>query len=301
MKKRILHFSPVKKEHQIVNLHLKSLEDLNISDIDITFAFFDDNVDHVSSILIENFIKKNNNSILFTNDDFLMDKNNKIQKERWTQDLYDRITLIKNYGISYFLNGNYDYLFLTDSDLILHPETLKTLLKQDKHFCAEIFWTKFKGSPAYSPNAWYSGNIGFSLENLLLFKNKGTYQVDFTGACTLLSRQILSDDVTFKKIPNVSYLGEDKHFCIRASVRNYEIYVNTEYPAFHLYEHNLLNEGMAFVESGYDLHYLDKWLDSQWENVISKWVRPKKKSITKKLILFLKSKINATRCKSRKI
>ena len=291
MKKRILHFSPVKKENQIVNLHLKSLGNLNVSDIDITFAFFDDNIDKLSSLLIENFINSNENSILFKDDDFLIDKNTKIQKERWTQDLYNRITLIKNYVISYFLKGNYDYLFLTDSDLILHPETLKTLLRQDKHFCAEIFWTKFKGSPTYSPNAWYSNNIGFSLEDLLLFKNKGTYKVDFTGACTLLSRQILNNGVTFKKIPNVIYLGEDKHFCIRASVLDYEIYVNTEYPAFHLYENNLLKDGIAFMESGYNLQYLDKWLDSEWENAILKWIKPKKKSITKKIILFLKSNL----------
>lgn len=290
MKKRILHFSPVKKENEIVNLHLKSLGDLNISDIDITFTFFDDNTDKLSSLLIKKFIESNKNAILFNNEQILIDENLNIQKDRWTPDLYNRITLIKNYAISYFLNGNYDYLFLTDSDLILHPETLKTLLKQDKHFCAEIFWTKFKGSPTYSPNAWYSSNIGFSLEDLLQFKKKGTYKVDFTGACTLLSRTILKENVTFKKIPNVNYLGEDKHFCIRASVNGYEIYVNTEYPAFHLYELELLKDGIAFVESGYDLLYLNKWLDSNWENDILKWIQPKKKSLIKKIISFLKRK-----------
>lgn len=287
----ILHFSPVKKENKIIELHLQSLKDLQSDDLNLTYSFFDDNDDIQSSILLEKFVNNFYNAILFTQADIKLEDKNKNQKERWDTHSYKRITTIKNFAIKYFLEGDYDYLFLTDSDLILHPDTLKTLLKQEKHFCAEIFWTKFKGSPTYTPNAWYSSNIGFSLEDLLQFKKKGTYKVDFTGACTLLSRTILNDNVTFKKIPNVNYLGEDKHFCIRASVNEYEIYVNTEYPSFHIYDSELLDEGKAFVKSGYNLGYLNKWLDSEWENDISKWLQPRKKSITKKFISFLKSKL----------
>lgn len=281
--KRILHFSPVRKESKVVELHLQSLKDLRRRGLDLTFSFFDDNDDHLSSIKLKDFVSNLDNAILFTRSDIKLENNFNKQSERWTLDSYKRITIIKNFAIEYFLKEDYDYLFFTDSDLILHPETLTTLLKQNKHFCSEIFWTKFNNTPAYAPNGWYSKPHGYTKEDLLMFREKGTYKVDFTGACTLLSRRILLDNVSFKRIPNLDFLGEDKHFCIRASVVGYNIYLNTAYPAFHLYEPSLINQGEEFIKSGYDLDYLKYWLDNEWEKKIIPWLYPKRKSFVSRL------------------
>lgn len=284
---KILHFSPVKKPSEITSLHLKSLEDLNIKGLDFTFSFFDDNDDSLSSLKLANFVSKHK-AILFTNKDVPLEKhNNKKSDERWPTNAYKRITLIKNFAIHYFLKEDYDFLFFTDSDLILHPETIKTLLKQKKNFCSEIFWTKFDYLTTYAPNGWYSKPYGYTKEDLINFKNKGTFQVDYTGACTLLSRKILEDKVSFKKIPSLDLLGEDKHFCIRASVMGYKIFMNTDYPAFHLYNASLLSQGEEFIKSEYNLSYLNNWLDSDWENKLDYWLGEKN---TKKVSLIKKIK-----------
>ncbi|MFD0835493.1 hypothetical protein ACFQ0I_06965 [Mariniflexile aquimaris] len=285
---KILHFSPVKKENEIVELHLKSLKDLQKEGLNLTYSFFDDNDDFRSSLLLKKFVGNFDNGILFTQTDIKLEDKSKNQKERWVIDSYKRITAIKNFAIKYFLNNDYDYLFFTDSDLILHPETLKILLQQNKHFCSEIFWTKFDYTPTYAPNGWYSKPHGYTKEDLLMFRENGTYKVDFTGACTLLSRQILLDNVSFKKISNLDYLGEDKHFCIRASVMDYDIYLNTTYPAFHLYDINLINQGKEFIRLGYDLTYLKFWLNDEWEKKIDPWLYPAKKTFYMKFLSILK-------------
>ena len=129
--KKILHFSPVRKENEIVELHLQSLKDLKKEGLDLTYSFFDDNDDVLSSTLLEKFVSNFDKAILFTQSDIKLEDKSENQKERWVFDSYKRITTIKNFAIKYFLEGDYDYLFFTDSDLILHPETLKILLKQN--------------------------------------------------------------------------------------------------------------------------------------------------------------------------
>lgn len=278
---KILHFSPVRRSPEILKLHLESLESLQTKNFELTYSFYDDNLISESSLLLKNFISNYENSILHQLD--LSGLDNYAGAERWTPELYKRITFIKNKIIEYFLNNGYDYLFFVDSDVIVHPATLNNLISQNKDFCASIFWTHFKDLPTYTPNAWYSKKIGFDLNDLLLFKQKGTYPVDFTGACTLLSKNILSDGVSFEKIPNVSYLGEDKHFCIRAAVMGYQPYVNTEYPAFHIYNGNYLNTAKAVLKNNFNNNYLKNWLDEDWEIKIEKWINPPKKNIFQKV------------------
>lgn len=267
---KILHFSPVKKENEIVKLHLQSLNDIyNSNQYTITFSFFDDNIDEKSSVLLNDFVKNNHNSFFFTKDQIQI-KNSEQSKERWEKSLYERITMIKDYVIDYFVNSDYDYLFLTDSDLIIHPKTIENLISQNKDFCSEIFWTHFDKGITYTPNCWYSKPFGFNQSDLIKFSQKGTYEVDFTGACTLLTKNILKQGVRFEKISNVSFLGEDKHFCIRAAVLDFKIYINTDSPAFHLYNLDLLSQGENFIKNGYSLEYLNNWLDDKWKKDILK-------------------------------
>jgi hypothetical protein len=278
---KVLHFSPVRKPSEIVKLHLAGLEKLKSFNFEVEFSFFDDNIDNESSILLNDFVSKHSNSYLHKlNLDDFQDYQG---VERWVPYLYNRITKIKNDVIKKFLNSNYDYLFFTDSDLILHPNTLSNLLVQNKNFCSSIFWTQFKGSPVYTPNAWFSKPRGFDLNDLKRFKNKSTFPVDFTGACTLLSRKILEKNVSFEKIPNINYLGEDKHFCIRASVLGFQPYVNTDFPSFHIYTQDFLETGREWIEDDFKYEYLDEWLDQNWEEKVEKWLTPNSKSFLRRV------------------
>ena len=283
---KVLHFSPVRKDPKTLNLHLKSLECLNDDEIEIHYSFFDDNVNRESSDLLQEFIRERENAYLL---DFNLDHlENYLGKERWTPNLYHRITFIKNRAISFFLKNDYDYLFLTDSDLILNPETLQHLVSEGKDFCSSIFWTNFKSSITYTPNAWYAKAKGFVVEDLYQLREKGVYPVDFTGACTLLSRKILSDGVSFEKISNIGFLGEDKHFCIRAAVMGYQAYVSTLFPAFHIYDESYLEDGISYLNEGFNDSYLGGWLNHKWEEGIKEMFIPTSPSFLKRLLQKLR-------------
>jgi hypothetical protein len=270
-KPKILHFSPVRKPAKIVKLHCISLNALKLNDFDFTYSFFDDNIDLCSSEILREFKNCNENTLIFKDKDLKLISDYR-GKKRWTIELYDRITTIKDFIIEYFVLSEYDYLFLSDSDLLIHPETIINLYSHKKKFISEVFWTNFEGRPTYFPNAWYSGNNGFkNKDQLIEIRDKSIIEVDYTGACTLLSREILESNVRFKKIPNLSnnFLGEDKHFCIRAHVNNYKIFLNTESPAFHIYNNSLIDKGQLFIESGFDNKFLYKdWLDDTWEKCL---------------------------------
>ena len=66
-------------------------------------------------------------------------------------------------------------------------------------------------------------------------KRPGIYEVGGLGACTLISRKAIKLGVSFSQIPNLSFWGEDRHFCIRAAALGLKLYVNTRYPAYHIY------------------------------------------------------------------
>lgn len=48
-------------------------------------------------------------------------------------------------------------------------------------------------------------------------REPGVYEVGGLGACTLISQNALQQEVNFSKIPNLTFGGEDRHFCIRAA------------------------------------------------------------------------------------
>lgn len=267
---KILHFTPVRKPADILAFHLQSLADLKITNFEICFSFYDDNTDLNSCKLLKNFTKTNSNSFIFDPLELTNFINN--SNERWEKQNYDRVTQIKNHVIKYFVESNFDFLFLTDADLVLHPQTVVQLLSNQKSFCAEIFWTKFAQSSTYLPNCW---NGSHTVEDLLCFRNKGIYKVGYTGACTLLDKNILQSGVSFAKISNVPYLGEDKHFCIRATVHNFDIFIDTNYPAFHIYDKSLINHAHNFISTGYDNNYLKEWLNDDWIHKFKKQSKPK--------------------------
>ncbi|MFK7050310.1 MULTISPECIES: hypothetical protein [Flavobacterium] len=286
MKKKILLFSPVRKSHEIVALHLRSLLDLDVAEFNFTYSFFDDNLDPKSSVLLQEFVSQQDNALLL-NTIFEIEPDIEERKERWELDLYNRITLIKDRAIQYFLREDYDFLFFVDADLVLHPQTINHLFHAKKDFIAEIFWTHFSYAASYMPNCW--DKDGNPLDRMMSYRIPGTYEVGFTGACTLLTRKILSSGVRFQSIKNMTWLGEDKHFCTRAAVMDFDIFINTESPAFHIYSPRLVFQAKQFIDSGYSLVYLQDWLNDNWIQKIETWY--KANAYKKPLIAKIKTRI----------
>ncbi|WP_179946693.1 glycosyltransferase family 2 protein [Desulforamulus ferrireducens] len=252
---KILIGSPVRQKPLILKEFLLSLEELDKGNLHVDYFFIDDNVIEESSELLNSFARENSKSLvtiiqdLKTNDEYLCNE----ETHHWNEKLVWKVADFKNIIIEHALKNNYDYLFLIDSDIVLHPKTLQKLLEAQKDIISNIFWTRFDGNLQLElPQVWLrdafdqiprergeelteeekSLRWGQFLQQL---RQPGIYEVGGLGACTLISHRALAKGVNFSPISNISFWGEDRHFCIRAAVLGLSLYVDTHYPAYHIY------------------------------------------------------------------
>jgi GT2 family glycosyltransferase len=251
--KKVLIGSPVHQKEAILNEFLISLEELEKKNLQVDYCFIDDNFDVNSSILLNEFKERNENvTILKPNEAlksiYICDDFTHI----WSDELIEKVSRFKNNIIELAKKEGYDYLFFIDSDIILHPNTLNRLISDDKEIVANIFWTKWIPDAPESPQVWlkdeytlYDSGSNRSLigdeakqkteEFLDMLRKPGVYKVGGLGACTLISKSAILKGVNFDRIYNLSFWGEDRHFCIRAGALGIQLYVDTFYPAYHIY------------------------------------------------------------------
>ena len=60
----------------------------------------------------------------------------------WTSDLMLKMSELRNRTIQKMLLGGYDYWLSADTDIVMEPQTLTTLIDADKDIVSEIFWTQ---------------------------------------------------------------------------------------------------------------------------------------------------------------
>lgn len=259
-KKRVLIGSPIRQKSAVLNEFLISLEELDNESIDITYLFIDDNENHESSMLLKNFASKVNNVMVYkneSNDQYVCND----QTHLWNEQLVWKVASLKNMIIQIAIEFKFDYLFFIDSDIVLHPATIIHLISTNKEIISEIFWTKWQPEFPELPQVWLEDhytmfkkhrNEQISPEEALRrqevfvqqLREPGIYEVGGLGACTLISRAALEKGVNFNEIKNLSFWGEDRHFCVRACVLGIGLYVDTHYPAYHIYRESDL-EGVS--------------------------------------------------------
>ncbi|RYD03050.1 hypothetical protein N752_21810 [Desulforamulus aquiferis] len=96
----------------------------------------------------------------------------------------------------------------------------------------------------------------------------GTYKVGGLGACTLMSRNALAKGASFSEIYNLSFVGEDRHFCIRAVALGLELYADTHYEPYHIYRESELAGVEKYKERLYPYLKGDDQLDKGAMNSI---------------------------------
>ena len=160
----------------------------------------------------------------------------------WTTDLVWRMSELRNQTIRKALEGGYDYLLSVDTDLVLEPHTLETLIAADKDCVAGLFWTNGW------TNAWMYDQA--SVNNKPEWQQPGLYQVGGTGALFLIKRKVLEAGVDYTPIPNLrqAVFGEDRHFCIRAVCNGFEIWADSHCLPVHLYDEGHYQQYMAGEE-----------------------------------------------------
>jgi len=268
--RRVLIGSSVRQDPRILECFLDSLRDLNTSNLNVDYMFIDDNDDAKASQLLQNFRPLRSRVTMVQADD----KREPYVKDqithRWNEKLVWRVAHNKNLIINHCLSENYDYLLLVDSDQVLHPETLIRLIATSKNIIAEIIWTKFMPDTIEMPNVWfweqytiYRRDRGEQvsaeerdrrmLEFLNMLRKPGVYRVGGLAACTLFSQKALKSGVSYKEIYNLPFMGEDRHMCIRAAALGFELFVDTYFPAYHIYRERNLEEVPRYLESFYKM------------------------------------------------
>ncbi|SNX55179.1 glycosyltransferase [Thermoanaerobacterium sp. RBIITD] len=264
---RVLIGSAIKQDYDILREFLESIKNLESDKIKIDYYFVDDNDDKRSSIFLYDFKKEVTQSTV----EIITAENKNMRYLRddvthyWTDDLMNKVADIKNKIINYAKEKNYDFLFLVDSDLYLHPMTLKQLIMAEKNIISEIFWTKWSPDSIDLPQVWVSDQYtlfekGMSekltqevinertMRFLNMLLDRGIYKVGGLGACTLISKKAINSGLSFSAIYNLSFSGEDRHFCIRAVSLGFELFVDTHWPAFHIYRSDDLKRLSIYKE-----------------------------------------------------
>lgn len=271
--KKILIASPIKQKANILKEFFTSLEELNKKDLDISYFFVDDNNDEAAKKVIKKFVEKNKNVMVKTNTDYQENNNNEYicndYSHDWKKASINRIIKYKNYMIEKAIADKCDYIFFIDSDIVLNPKTLHHLIEQNVDIVSNVFWTKWTPTTELCPQVWMQDESNFYIRNwdkpyteneikqisndfINMLKVPGLYKVGGLGACTLISRKALIKGVSFSLIDNVSFWGEDRHFCIRAEVLGLDLYVDTVYPAYHIYREHYLSGVTDYKKHGFD-------------------------------------------------
>lgn len=161
----------------------------------------------------------------------------------WTLDLMRKMSELRNRTITEMLTGGYDYWLSIDTDIVVDPRTLKTLMDADRDIVSEIFWTMAPNGREWC-NAWMADQAAGMPE---AWRKPGLYPCGMTGALTLVKRKVFEAGVDYTPIPNIktALRGEDRHFCVRAACAGFELWIDSHCPAKHLYTRKIYEEYMA--------------------------------------------------------
>lgn len=261
-KGKVLIGAPICQEPIILHCFFLSLKRLVIPGFEVYYHFIDDNHELQSKELLAGFAKEVNNVTIEKADN---EAGKQIYRNHnWTQSKIWKVADFKDRIIARAREEEFDYLFFIDSDLLLYPQTVGHLIDTGKEIVSEVFWTKWTATSKEHPQVWlsdvytqYEKALGekISAEEMEIRKGAffdklrvpGLYEVGGLGACTLISKSAMEKGASFKLIKNLSFWGEDRHFCVRANALGIDLFVDTHYPAYHIFRMGELPGGLEFL------------------------------------------------------
>lgn len=268
---RILIGSPVKQKATILKEFLTGLDEAEKGSNEIVYFFVDDNTEAESSDLLSDFAKSH--TVIIKKGIELFD----ITKAKETDEYIDhtwktvnleKVTVYKDTIIDYCVSEKFDYLFLIDSDIVLDKRVIPQLLSDNVDIVSSIFYSQWQKNGMLTPQCFWIPDVytrfkafnvpitGKEAHQIRLdmyekLKTPGLYKVDGLGACTLIKREPLEKGVSFKEIYNLAIPGEDRPFCIRATVLGYELFMDSTYPSYHIHKEKYLDRVDEFKRDGF--------------------------------------------------
>lgn len=248
---RVLIGSYIHNKKETVEKFIKSLLNLEKDDLVIDYYFIDDYNDIDTSKLLNDFKINHKNSTIF---DVELGENSYICNDEnvCDDDLLDRIVRFKNRIINYGRSKAYDYVLILNANILLYPNSLKSLIDGKKDIVSNILWNRCNEkdeasfltilNEGYFLNNYHKyeelsdeDKLRENLKVLTMIRKPGYYKVNGVGPCVLLSRRAILAGCNFNKIYNTSFEKEEMYFSLRAAVLGFEMFVDTNYPASVIY------------------------------------------------------------------
>lgn len=266
---RILIGSPVRQTPSILKEFLDSLKGLDREGFQVSYYLIDDNDNPASSSMLTAFASSAS-CIVRPGADSASTYRRDDATHYWPEEAVWRVAAYKDLMIEHAVDAKYDGLFLVDSDLVLHPQTLKQLWSAQADIISEIFWTRWQpGQPAL-PQVWQSGSYSLTPEFIEQLRGYGVFPVGGLGACTLIRSAAMNAGVRFHKVAGLDMWGEDRHFCARAKSLGIDLYVDTHYPAYHIYREPEL-VGLPKYRAAYEDRQLEVRMVQSARTTLEAW------------------------------
>lgn len=249
---KILIGSCIRQDPEILHEFLTGLTELK-KPCEVKYCFVLHNLVASSRDVLDRWInlqeEETHLKIICDETDYIKDDRTTHQ---WNTALVDKVTEMKNYIIKYARDNGFDYLFLTDSDQVYHPETITHLIDRKLDIVGEISWAQWTPMQPEMPNAWIRHPYEFDDDTLLKMRKVNLIEVAGFGGCYLISREALLRGVSFNRTDKETNWGEDRYFHIRAKQLGFTSYIDTVYPYFHIYRKTDLKRLEEWKQNGYE-------------------------------------------------
>lgn len=165
----------------------------------------------------------------------------------WKQPTFEYLGGLKDLLLQHAVANDYDAVWLVDTDLLVGPETLQSLIDSSRPVVSAVFWTSWSPGNPLLPQVWQrhpyeldGGRTKFAHVFLERLSGRTLLKVGGLGACTLISVEAVKAGLTFN--PPIEGLptdgmwqGEDRHFCVRAQRLHVELWADAWPDVYHVY------------------------------------------------------------------
>lgn len=142
---------------------------------------------------------------------------------RWDKRAIERVAILRQNFLSYFLQSGHDYACMVDTDVLIGPDVVRRLVVASSDYGADVaygvFWSDWGSGP--QPQTWlhypydrlnYPGVPEFYTR----LQNGETMPCHGGGACTLISRDAAEKARYYPLFPGLPpkdmWMGEDRTF-----------------------------------------------------------------------------------------
>ena len=247
---RILCGGPVRKRAEILEAHLATLAEQELpTRVSVDFCFVDDYPapDPAQAVLAD-FVAAHGGKVLKSHNPAQDFSDQHPVTHQWSVTAMARMGQLKTMLMQECLAGQYDFLWLVDSDLLMDRTTLTSLLSAQRDIVAAVYWTRWNTDPRIcaGPQVWLKPPYQLALPHYpehefrhALGVERALERVAGLGACTLIRRGVIEKGVGFSKpadFPSGGLMdGEDRHFCEWARRLHVDLWADGWPDIFHVY------------------------------------------------------------------